>query len=69
MLTAIYLIVSLIVFFKLIGFLLRVTWGAAKLIVGLIFWPVIILAAVFGIIWLALPILILIGILTSLIRV
>lgn len=61
----IYGIISIIVFFKLMGFMLKATWGLAKFIVGLVFWPIVILAALLGIIWLALPILIIVGILTS----
>ena len=61
----IYGIVSVIVFFKLMGFMFKTTWGLAKFIVGIIFWPIVILAALLGIIWIALPILIIVGILTS----
>ena len=69
MLTVIYCIVSIWVFFKLMGVLLKATWGLTKFIVGLVFWSIVIAAALIGLIWLALPILIVVGILTSVVRV
>ena len=45
MLELIYGIISIIVFFKLMGFMFRATWGLAKIIVAIIFWPIVILAA------------------------
>ena len=65
MLSIIYGIVSIWVFFKLMGFMFKATWGLAKCIIGIIFWPVVIVAALLGLIWIALPILIIVGILTS----
>ena len=65
MLELIYGIISIIVFFKLMGFMFRATWGLAKIIVAIIFWPIVILAALLGIIWLVLPILLIIGIISS----
>ena len=65
MLTAIYCIVSIWVFFKLMGVLLEATWGLTKCIIGLIFWPIVIGAALIGLVTIALPILIIVGIVTT----
>ena len=69
MLAAIYCIVSIWVFFKLMGVLLKATWGLTKCIIGLIFWPIVIAAALLGLIWLALPVLIIAGIVASIVRI
>jgi len=69
MLTAIYCIVSIWVFFKLMGVLLKATWGLTKCIIGLIFWPIVIGAALLGLISIALPILIIVGLATSIVRI
>lgn len=69
MLTAIYCIVSIWVFFKLMGVLLKATWGLTKCIIGLIFWPIVIGAALLGLISIALPILIIVGLAVSVVRV
>ena len=42
MLTAIYCIVSIWVFFKLMKVLVKATWGLTKCVIGLIFWPIVI---------------------------
>lgn len=64
MLTAIYFIVSILVFFKLMKILVRATWGMTKCVIGLIFWPIVIIMALMGLIWIALPILLIIGIMS-----
>ena len=69
MLTAIYCIVSIWVFFKLMGVLLKATWGLTKCIIGLIFWPIVIGAALLGLISIALPILIIVGLAISIVRI
>lgn len=69
MLAAIYCIVSIWVFYKLMGVLLKATWGLTKCIIGLIFWPIVIAAALLGLIWLALPVLIIAGIVASIVRI
>ena len=69
MLTAIYCIVSIWVFFKLIKVLVKATWGLTKCVIGLIFWPIVIMAALFGLIWIALPILIIVGIMSMAVTV
>lgn len=69
MLAAIYCIVSIWVFYKLMGVLLKATWGLTKCIIGLIFWPIVIAAALLGLIWIALPVLIIAGIVASIVRI
>lgn len=69
MLTAIYCIVSLWVFFKLMKVLVKATWGLTKCIIGLIFWPIVIIFALMGLIWVALPILLIIGIGSAIVAV
>lgn len=69
MLTAVYCIVSIWVFFKLMGVLLKATWGLTKCIIGLIFWPIVIGVALIGLVWIALPILIVVGIVTTVVAV
>lgn len=65
----IYGIIAIWVFFKLMGLMFRATWGLAKCVIGLIFWPIVIAAALMGIMWIALPILIIVGIITSVVVV
>ena len=69
MLTAIYCIVSIWVFFKLMKVLVKATWGLTKCVIGLIFWPIVILAALMGFIWIALPILLIVGIMSMVVTV
>ena len=64
MLTAIYCIVSIWVFFKLMKVLVKATWGLTKCVIGLIFWPIVIAAGLLGLIWIALPILLIVGIMS-----
>ncbi|MCR5773960.1 MAG: hypothetical protein K6G42_02625 [Lachnospiraceae bacterium] len=65
MLEAIYTIISIIVFFKLMKFMIKATWGLAKFVVAIIFWPIVIIAAICGLIWLVLPILIIVGLISA----
>lgn len=69
MLTAIYCIVSIWVFLKLMKVLVKATWGLTKCVIGLIFWPIVIVAALMGLIWIALPILLIVGIMSMVVTV
>ena len=52
----------IMVFVKLIGFAIRAAWGISKVIVTLVFLPLILIGLVLGgLIYLAFPILILVG--------
>ena len=69
MLTAIYCIVSIWVFLKLMKVLFKATWGLTKCVIGLVFWPVVIGMAMMGLIWIALPILLIVGIMGLIVAV
>ena len=63
MLTILMMIMFFAVFGKLIGFALKVGWGMLKITVYLVFLPVIVLMMIFGgLLYVALPILIIVGI-------
>ena len=67
MLTMIFLILMLGVFGKLLMFALKAAWGLTKIFFTIIFLPVILLALFFmGAVYLALPILIIVGIIAVL---
>ena len=69
MLTLLFLICMLGIFGKLLIFGLRAAWGVSKLILTVVFFPVILIGMVFaGLIYLAFPILIIVGIVTLLSR-
>ena len=68
MFTILFLILALFLFFKLIGFMFRVSFGIGKLILAIIFWPIILLIAIIGLAWLALPILIIIGVVLLIVK-
>lgn len=70
--TLLFIILMFAVFGKMIGLAFRMTWGFAKILLTLVFLPVILIALVIGgLISLALPLLVIVGIITlagSLIR-
>ena len=58
-----FTILMIVVFAKMIGFAIKAAWGLAKIFFGLIFLPAIMIGlAVAGFVGLALPILVIIGI-------
>ena len=62
MLNLLFVILMIMVFGKLIGFAIRAAWGISKVIVTLVFLPLILIGLVLGgLIYLALPILIVVG--------
>ena len=62
MFTILSLVLFMMVFGKLLGFAFRVGWGMLKISAYLIFLPAIVLMLIFGgLIYLALPILIVVG--------
>ena len=62
MLNLLFAILMIMVFVKLIGFAIRAAWGISKVIVTLVFLPLILIGLVLGgLIYLALPILIVVG--------
>ena len=60
MLNLLFTILMIMVFGKLIGFAIRAAWGISKVLVTLVFLPLI-LIGLGGLIYLALPILIVVG--------
>ena len=69
MFTLLFLICMLGIFGKLLVFGLRAAWGVSKLLLTVVFFPVILIGMVFaGLIYLAFPILIIVGIVTLLSR-
>lgn len=69
MFTLLFLICMLGIFGKLLVFGLRAAWGVSKLLLTVVFFLVILIGMVFaGLIYLAFPILIIVGIVTLLSR-
>ena len=62
MLNLLFTILMIMVFGTLIGFAIRAAWGISKVLVTLVFLPLILIGLVLGgLIYLALPILIVVG--------
>lgn len=65
MLTLLFIILLFVVFGKLLKFAIKATWGMAKILVTCIFFPLILIGLVIeGLIYIALPILIVVGLVT-----
>ncbi|MDD6037251.1 MAG: hypothetical protein PUD20_00400 [bacterium] len=63
MLSILFTIMMLIVFGKLLGFALKATWGITKIIFSIVLLPIgLIVLAVMGLMWIALPVLLIVGI-------
>lgn len=63
--TLLFIILMFAVFGKLIGLAFKMTWGIAKILFTLVFLPVILIGLVVGgLISLALPLLVIVGIIT-----
>lgn len=63
MITLLFTILMIIVFGKLIGFAIKATWGISKVVVSLIVLPIVLIGLVLGgLISVALPILVIVGI-------
>ena len=68
MLSILFTILMFVVFGKILLFAIKATWGIAKIITTLIFLPFILIALVLsGFIFIALPVLIIVGILAFII--
>ena len=65
MLTFIFICLMFVIFGKLIGLAFKMTWGITKVLFTLVFLPVILIAlAIGGLVTIALPILIVVGIIS-----
>lgn len=63
MLTLLFIILLLIVFGKLLGFAIKASWGILKILFTVIFLPVLlILLVVVGLMYVALPVLLVLGV-------
>ena len=69
MLEIIFFVLSIVVFIKLLKFTFKVTWGITKFVFMLLFWPLVFAAFAAGLMLLAIPVLLVIGICTSVISV
>lgn len=68
MLSFLFTLLMIVVFGKILFFAIKATWGIAKIIFTLVFLPVILIALVLsGLAFIALPVLIVIGILVFII--
>lgn len=69
MFTIICCILFLMVFFKALGLALKLGWGILKIALYLVFFPAIVLGMIFGgLVFIALPILIIAGIVTTAVK-
>ena len=69
MLTLLFMILLAVVFFKLVGFAFRSAWTIGAIILGLIFFPGLMIAlAAFGLVIIALPILLVAGLVMFLLK-
>ncbi|MCR4831284.1 MAG: hypothetical protein K5883_07525 [Pseudobutyrivibrio sp.] len=60
-----FTILFFIIFGRMIGFAFRMTWGLFKVLLYIVFLPLILLLMVFGgLIYIALPLLIIVGVLS-----
>lgn len=65
MLTVLFAILMIIVFGKLLGFAIKATWGISKIVVSVVLLPLFLIGLVLkGLISIALPILIVIGVIS-----
>ena len=63
--TLLFFLLFVIVFGKMIGFAFRATWGLFKILLYIVFLPLILVGMVFGgLLYLAFPILIVVGIIS-----
>lgn len=63
MLTFIFIIMMMIVFGKILGFAIKATWGISKILFSVVLIPLFLVGLVIkGLIWIALPILLILGI-------
>ena len=69
MLTMLFIILMLIIFGKLIGFALKAAWGISKIVCTVVLLPLFLIGLVFaGLIGIAFPILLVVGIVSLMIK-
>ena len=65
MMTILFFILFFMIFGKLVGFAFRATWGIMKVMLYIVFLPLILVGMVFkGLVFVALPILLVVGLIS-----
>ena len=65
MLTFIFSILMIVVFGNIVAFAVKMAWGVSKIVINLVFLPVILIGmALAGLFWLAIPLLVVIGLIS-----
>ncbi len=65
MLTFIFSILMIVVFGNIVAFAVKMAWGVSKIVINLVFLPVILIGMVLaGLFWLAIPLLVVIGVIS-----
>ncbi|SHJ52127.1 hypothetical protein [Pseudobutyrivibrio xylanivorans] len=65
MFTALFFVLFFMIFGKMIGFAFRATWGLMKILLYIVFLPLILIGLVFGgLLYIAFPVLIIVGLIS-----
>ena len=65
MLTFIFSILMIVVFGNIVAFAVKMAWGVSKIVINLVLLPVILIGMVLaGLFWLAIPLLVVIGLIS-----
>lgn len=68
--TALFIILMIAVFGKMIGFAVKATWGLTKILFNLVLLPVFLIGLVFaGLMYLALPLLVIVGVIMLVVKI
>lgn len=63
MLTILFLVLMILVFGKVLGFAIKASWGILKILFGVIFLPLVLIALLLaGLIYVAFPVLLILGV-------
>lgn len=63
MLTLLFCFLMIVVFGNIVGFAVKMAWGVSKVVLSLVLLPVILIGMVLaGLFWIALPVLVIIGV-------
>lgn len=65
MLTLLFCFLMIMVFGNIVGFAVKMAWGVSKVVLSLVLLPVILIGMVVaGLFWIALPVLVIIGVIS-----
>ena len=68
--TALFVILTIAVFGKMIGFAVKATWGLTKILFNLVLLPVFLIGLVFaGLMYIALPLLVIVGVIMLVVKI